>query len=79
MEIPSAMHIEAAAAQMKTLPLSVKQGELRELLEFGHERAQQLGARSVNVDLMTGYLLGLETARVFLAGLPAYAASKVEF
>lgn len=79
MIIPEVTHIEAAADLLKTLPIEVRQRELEELREFGTLAAQKLGARGMNPDFMLGYLLGLQTARVWLAEHPAAVASGMEF
>lgn len=79
MIIPKVEQIAAAGTLLKTLPISTKQAELEELREFGTLAAQKLGARGMNPDFMTGYLLGLETARVWLADNRTAVALGVEF
>lgn len=79
MIIPKVEQIAAAAQLVKTLPISVKQSELEQLRQFGQHGAISIGAAGLNPSFMTGYLLGLETARVYLADVPAYVDAKVEF
>jgi len=93
---PNAGMIEAAADTLSQSPgrypipsAMVLAEELRELKEFGDDRAQQLSlvdpetlskvnATGLSVDFRLGYLLGLQTARMILADSGALAMKGVD-
>jgi hypothetical protein len=68
--IPAAMQIESAIDGFKYLPQNVRTDETTELLEVGERAVCEIGASGLSGDLIIGYLLGLETARVMLASTP---------
>ena len=70
MLIPAAMQIESAVDMLKKLPESVQTGQKRELYSaMGASTASQLGVSfPITPEFEAGYALGLETARVVLAG-----------
>lgn len=67
MVIPSAMFIEAAADS----PLSAEETE-----KHVHELRSAIPQRA-NDDVIYGYLLGMQTARVLLLGMPSAVKAKV--
>jgi hypothetical protein len=74
MVIPAAMFIEMAAQALvygAEGDAAAIASEKKELASFGDSRAQSLGATGLSNDFQLGYLLGLETARVLLAQMPA--------
>jgi hypothetical protein len=68
--IPAAENVEGAADSLRTLPDRVKQDQRKELLEaIGQDTAGKLGLSwPVSEEAVTGYQLGLQTARMILAG-----------
>lgn len=66
MIIPAAAQIEAAAAELPSVPTDALVTQRHELSEFGAERLQELGASGLSQDAMIGYALGLQTARVMI-------------
>jgi hypothetical protein len=68
MVIPAAMNIEMAADSLKTVTALVKLDQLSELKSFGDTRAQDIGASGLSEDFKRGYELGLQVARVMIAG-----------
>lgn len=79
MIIPAAMHIEAAIDSLKKQLPNVRISEMSELTEVGSARVQAIGARGMTADLLIGYVLGIETARTWLALDPKASAAKLEF
>jgi len=69
MLIPAAMFIETALDQVKTLVDAVRADQLKEL-------HTAIGAQATE-EVAAGYLLGLQTARVVLSGMPAAIQNKV--
>jgi hypothetical protein len=71
------------------MPIGVRESELKELASFGDMRAQKLSlwdedsnaevfATGLSADFRIGYLLGLQVARMVLAGSVALALAKVK-
>lgn len=78
MQIPAVMFIEAAAEGLGRLTTFVQQDQQRELTCFGDERAQELGASGLSSDFRKGYELGIQTARVIIAGSVALVLKGVK-
>jgi hypothetical protein len=77
MTIPPVSMIETALGQLvSTSADQVK--ELKELRLLGRERIKNLREKLDLTDLERGYLLGLETARVIIATMPAAVIAGVE-
>jgi hypothetical protein len=70
MIIPSAEMIEQALDQVAELDAAHHDKQLNELGEALGEHATS--------DIQVGYLLGVQTARVLLAGMPAAIIAKVQ-
>lgn len=68
MLVPAAMHLEAAADMLKSVPQWVRDDQQKELSCFGDARAQALGASGLSDDFRKGYELGIQTARAIIAG-----------
>ena len=68
---PAAMFIESAVDNFKTVPEWLRKSQLSELQSFGDKRAQDFGASGLSDDFKKGYELGLQTARVIIAGSAA--------
>lgn len=60
MVVPSAEFIERAQDEVKNLPPAMVADQMREL----HEATGNV----VSADLFTGFMLGLQTARAWIAG-----------
>jgi hypothetical protein len=65
---PGSMFIESAAGDLARLPDWLIRDQMKELTDFGDDRARTLGATGISADLKVGYALGLQTARSVLAG-----------
>ena len=78
MQAPNAETIEEAAGQLPTLPEWFRQAQRQEVSSFGDERAKGIGASGVTNDFWTGYELGLQTARLVIAGSPAILMAGVK-
>ena len=68
---PAVMFIEAAIDDLKNVPQFIADSQKRELVSLGAPRAQKAGASGLTPDFTAGYMLGLQTARVILAGSAA--------
>lgn len=68
---PAAMFIEAAATSFHQADLIMLDSQQKELTAFGDERVRELGVKGLNNDFRMGYALGLQTARMIMAGSPA--------
>ncbi len=80
MTIPAVMFVESAAAMLKSRDSRIIAAELKEFRAMGGSRMAQAKIAAGEVtDAELGYLLGLETARAFLAGNLAAVQAKVEF
>jgi len=79
MVIPESEVIEMAAQLVTTLPRPVQQDQINELAEFGDQRARAMGASGVTPDFVKGYLLGVQTARVWLSMSPAAVKAGIDF
>jgi hypothetical protein len=70
MVVPAAGTIEMARDSLLTLDQAHKDDQVKELRgAIGDDRGK--------LDFEYGYLLGLQTARVYLAGMPAAVKNKV--
>ena len=68
MQAPNAEQIETAADTINKVPSFVRASQTKELHSFGEVRAQALGVSGLSLDFVKGYELGLQTARIALAG-----------
>lgn len=70
MIIPAAMNIEAAVDSMATVAAEMKADQTKELVAaMGAQTTKKLGVRfPPSGTFITGYQLGLQTARMLLAG-----------
>ncbi len=70
MVIPAAMNIEAAVDAMATVPAEVKADQTKELVAaIGKPSARALGVKfPISGVFVTGYQLGLQVARMMIAG-----------
>ena len=78
MVIPAVMFIESAADSLKSADPKMLESQAAELQSFGPGRAQKLGATTLSEDFQIGYTLGLQTARMMLAGNPQLAMKGIE-
>jgi hypothetical protein len=76
MQIPAVMFIEAALDSLKDRAPSIVAAELKEFGALGN-RLDSVEVPEGCSDVAKGYLIGIETARVLLAGMPAAAAAHV--
>lgn len=74
---PSTQMIEIASDSLDKVDDFIRRAQRVELASFGEERAKAIGATGLSEDFQRGYELGLQTARVFLAGNPAAIRAKV--
>ena len=79
MVIPAAMFIEMAASALPGVPPDAADAQRKELQSFGDTRAQRIGASGLSSDFVRGYELGLQTARAYLAGVPAVVEGRLDF
>lgn len=81
MLVPAVMNIESAADWLKQdwdIREWVKADQQKELGAFGDARARELGASGLSDDFRKGYELGLQTARVIIAGSVAVVLKGVK-
>jgi hypothetical protein len=70
MIVPAAMFIEIASDQVQKLDRAQLLDQLKEL-------GSAIGPARATEQIQAGYLLGLQTARVLLQGMPAAVFNKV--
>jgi hypothetical protein len=75
---PAVMFIESAIDDLKNVPQNIADSQKRELYSLGDARAEKAGASGVTTDFTAGYVLGLQTARVILAGSAALVMKGVD-
>jgi hypothetical protein len=78
---PAVMFIESAADSLKRKDPKQQwlfDSQQKELTSFGDERAKELHATGISDDFRKGYELGLQTARVILAGSVALGLKGVK-
>lgn len=79
MLIPAVAFIEIALASVgHTDHAADVRNELQEFRALGQGRLSKLVIPHAATDLERGYLIGLETARVLLRGMPAAVAAGIE-
>jgi hypothetical protein len=67
---PAVMFIESAIDSLKSADSQMLASQAKELNSLGDARAQQVGASGITPDLLAGYQIGLQTARMVLCGSP---------
>lgn len=75
---PAVMFIESAIDDLKNVPEFIAQSQIKELNSLGPARAKEAGASDLNNDFRAGYALGLQVARIILAGSPLLALANVK-
>jgi hypothetical protein len=75
---PAVMFIESAIDDLKNVPQFIADSQKRELTSLGAARAQKAGASGLTPDFTAGYVLGLQTARIILAGSAALVTKGVD-
>ncbi len=75
---PSVMLIEMAMDSMKKREQWLIESETSEFNSLGPTRKQQIVEAAGGDPMLAGYLLGLETARMYLAGNPDAVQAGVE-
>jgi hypothetical protein len=68
----------APHADYPRVPDAVRKSQMKELSSFGDARAIAIGASGVSKDFQIGYVLGLQAARVVLAGSSTLAEKGVD-
>lgn len=75
---PAVMFIEQAIGNLKDIPEFIAKSQAKELNSLGDKRAEKAGASGLTDDFLAGYVLGLQTARVILAGSPLLALAHIK-
>jgi hypothetical protein len=83
MIIPAVAFIETALETLKTRDALVIEGEVKEFRSLGRRLQRMALPENVSnpeqiTDAERGYLIGLETARALLAGMPTAVMAGVE-